>query len=154
MDITAAVGTNSDSVPELMLIPQQNIVGVMQLCVAKLTPGIEHDGRFDLLTVIEDLLKGKAQLWVVATKRHGIELCMVTEIREYPKLKALGLLWSGGRNWNKYRDYLSAIEQWGVRQGCTMAEMTGRKGFIPYMKSRGYEEYAYMRKKLAPEVLH
>lgn len=154
MDFMEAPGTNSDDKSELILVPQQDIVGLMQLCAAKLMPGIEHDGRFDMLTVVEDLLKGNMQLWVVMTRRSGIELCMVTEIRIYPNLKALGLLWSGGRNWNKYREYLSAIEQWGVRQGCTMVEMTGRKGFVRFMKKHGYDEYAYMRKKIAPEVLH
>lgn len=108
-----------------------------------LAPAIDMmHGLHDAQSVLEALLERKAELW--ARKNAAV----VTEIVVYPHGRCLHF-WLAGGDLEELTAMEPEIVAWGVKQGCTAASISGRRGWL--RKLDGYEEWAtVMLKRIAP----
>lgn len=65
---------------------------------------------------------GSLQYW------PGVRSAIITEIIEYPRSRALNFFLAGG-DLAELEAMYPTIEQWGREQGCSIAVMSGRKGW-------------------------
>ena len=74
----------------------------------------------DVITSVE---KGEAQFW------PGPHSCIVTQIDEQPRRKILQFFIAAG-NQVELEAMAPGVIAWGVAEGCTVARMVGRKGWV------------------------
>ena len=74
---------------------------------------------------------GRMQLW------PADDGCIVTEIQVFPRKLVLNFFLAGG-DLARLLDMVADVEEWARGQGCTAAEMTGRKGWERVLAARGY----------------
>ncbi len=72
---------------------------------------------------------------------------MITEIVEYPRMKALNLLFCGG-DYSELEQMLPSIEKFAVHFGCKRLYGGGRKGWLRKIKHLGFETEYLIRKEL------
>ncbi|WP_374576122.1 hypothetical protein [Phenylobacterium sp.] len=103
-------------------------------CSHWIAAALEHArGAYALEDVLEIVRLGDARFWA------GRQAAMVTEIHEYPRVRALHF-WLAGGDLAELRDHLRPMaEAWGRAQGCTRATIIGRKGWA---RALGYQEVA------------
>lgn len=65
---------------------------------------------------------GSLQYW------PGPRSVIVTAVEDYPRKRALHFFLAGG-DIAELEEMYPMVEQWGRSQGCTLATMTGRKGW-------------------------
>lgn len=83
---------------------------------------------------------GRAQFW-----RFGDGIT-ITTIDEYPQAKVINYWLSAGN----LRDCLALeheINPWAIEQGCSIATVTGRKGWRPFGEKTGWRLRAHMFSK-------
>ena len=71
------------------------------------------------------LAQGKLKLW------KGEKSAIVSQIIDEPQMRVLVFFLAGGVV-DELKMMAAEIEQYGIEQGCTMAEGTGRKGFASF----------------------
>ena len=64
---------------------------------------------------------------------------MITEIVDYPRLRALNFFLVGGDLSELLEKMEPAIVQWARAQGCTRVAQTGRKGWGRVLAPLGYQ---------------
>lgn len=82
----------------------------------------------------------KMQLWCAGGS------IVVTEIRKYPRGKAIQSVLAAGKL-AEVKALVAAAERWGAEQGCQYAVLTGRKGWARVMK-----DYRQVAVQLAKEI--
>lgn len=99
---------------------------------AQIEAALEHAGgthTFD--DVAERVADGRMQFW------PGVKAAIVTEILEYPRLKALNFFLAGGvGGLSEIEAMTPGILDWGRSVGCTQAVFTGRRGWERTFLSR------------------
>lgn len=113
----------------------------------RLQKALEYGGPTHSISDLIGLLHaGKAQLW---ERGDG---CIVTEIHEFPLLKAIHFWLISGT----IKDCLALehdINPWAIEQGCTIATACGRKGWGRVSAPTGWREwYPNFWKPLVGEV--
>lgn len=110
-------------------------------CEPLLRPAIDlMGGLHDSGTVLEFILDRRAELW------PGKKSAIVTEFVDYPKGRVLHF-WLAGGDLGELREMEPGIAEWGRRQGCTAATISGRRGWLRALD--GYREVATaMRREL------
>lgn len=78
------------------------------------------------------------QLWIAYDdKVYG---AVVTEVMEYPQMKALCMHFTGGEDLPKWKDaMLSVLRSFAKDTGCKVIESTGRAGWSRIFKDDGYK---------------
>lgn len=72
--------------------------------------------------VVKEIWDGHLQVW------PGDHSVAVTEIREFPQLKILNIVYAGG-NLRALEAMMEPILAWGKAQGCSRVMMLGRPGW-------------------------
>ena len=72
---------------------------------------------------------------------------MITEIIEYPRLKAINLLFCGG-DYKELQSMLPSIEQFAKHFGCKRLYGGGRKGWLRKLKPLGFVQEYMIRKEI------
>jgi len=86
-------------------------------------------GRLSVDSVYSWLAAGKFQLWMVREGNDTLA-ALVTEIRNYPTgLRTFNIMLLGGFSREKWLHLWPEMAGWAKAQGCTRAEMVGRKGW-------------------------
>lgn len=89
----------------------------------------EHSGgRYLAADVYYSLTEQQRQIWVAmdGTEILGV---VVTEIINYPQLKAAVVFALAGKRFADWFEHVSIIEEWARSQGCAVIEMSGRRGW-------------------------
>lgn len=73
--------------------------------------------------IVAGVAAGDYQFW------PGPSSVVITEIVEYPRLRALNFFLAGGGNLAELEAMTPHILEWGRTQGCTRALFTGRRGW-------------------------
>ena len=107
-----------------------NIGTVWPFCVGHVADALKHaDGEMEIEDVLRYVLGGNWTLWTIVDDRKIIASA-VTEIVDYPTLRALRVITLGGRNMKKWLpDLLTAWEKHAKNIGCNRLEASGRKGW-------------------------
>ncbi len=91
-------------------------------------------GRLSVDSVYSWLMAGKFQLWVVREGNDTLA-ALVTEIRNYPTgLRTFNVMLLGGVFREKWLHLWPELANWARAQGCTRAELVGRKGWERVLK--------------------
>jgi hypothetical protein len=105
---------------------------------ARLQKALDYGGNtHDLADVIDLVKTGKAQFW-----ENG-DGSIVTEIYQYPRLKAISFWLMSGT----IPDCMALeddILAWAKAEGCTMAISTGRKGWLYHARKTGWRARPHM----------
>ena len=91
-------------------------------------------GRLSVDSVYSWLMAGKFHLWVVREGNETLAV-LVTEIRNYPTgLRVFNVMLLGGSLRDRWLGLWPEMADWARKQGCTKAEMAGRKGWSRVLK--------------------
>ena len=91
------------------------------------------------------LLNRDMQLFA-AYRDSKIQAVMVTQILSYPQMKVCDLVLCGGEGLGFWKDNISDVEAWASQQGCRMARLFGRRGWIKALNWQ--EAYTVIYKEL------
>ncbi|MBP2311880.1 hypothetical protein [Azospirillum soli] len=98
-----------------------------------LAKALEHGGGTHTVDdVWEAIEAGRMQLW------RGQRSVMVTEVVQYPRLKAVRVFAAAG-DMAEVLEMEEVAAAWGKQMGCQRIEGFGRPGWRRVMKGRGYE---------------
>ena len=90
---------------------------------------LEHAGdRYGPDDVLASLTAGKRQMWVPMDGAEVLGI-VITEIIEYPRLKAATVFALAGKRFSEWFCHLEVIEEWARSHGCAVVEMSGRRGW-------------------------
>jgi hypothetical protein len=105
-----------------------------------LRPAIERShGRWNLRYVLAALCRGDHQLWVAYEADGTRRGAMTTQILEYPCSSWVAVHFLGGDAFEQWCDaMLDMLESYAKRLRCDGIETSGRHGFWPFFKRRGY----------------
>jgi len=86
---------------------------------------------------VEDIFKGvlvgEFQIWT------GPDSIIISEILEYPQLRALNFFLAGG-HMDEIQEMEKTVVEWARSQGCSRATVAGRDGWSrTFLRERGYE---------------
>jgi hypothetical protein len=95
-------------------------------------------GEYSLSDVLEFLLAGKMQLWVIADK-DGLKGITVTELKVYPQRTFCTLLFVAGEDLLRWKDLVSVIEEWALAQGAAGVVSSNDGRWQKVAKKMGYE---------------
>lgn len=114
---------------EIHPVPYWRVEETWPVVSSVLSPAIERSqGRYSLGSVLDFLLKRDMQLWVI--RRGSVIGAVVTEIRVYPTgLKAVAVVLLAGEDFDSWFPLWRYIEKWALANGCSLAEMVGRRGW-------------------------
>lgn len=105
-------------------------------------------GEYELDDIRALIAARKAQLWA-AVDSDGIQGAMVTRVLEYPRFRALNVMYLAARDFDQRLHSQPEIEAYARRQGCSEIHITGRAGWVRKLASHGYQEqYRTLRKVL------
>ncbi len=89
-------------------------------------------GTHTIEDVERQIAEGRLQFW------PGMRCAVVTEIVEYPRLKALNFFLIGGELDELLTQMHPVIVEWAKALGCTRVASTGRKGWERVLRPLGY----------------
>ncbi|MBL4756045.1 MAG: hypothetical protein JKY52_20930 [Flavobacteriales bacterium] len=126
MDITVVANTDVDKV-------WSRIEGYAEGC-AKYTYG-----RFTANDIRTGIRKGVQTLWV-AHEGERILGFVVTELQDYPQLRALVMHFTGGVRLNKWKSsMLAKIQEHAKMNGADRIESYGREGWAKVFEKDGFK---------------
>ena len=91
-------------------------------------------GTHTIEDVEQQIAEGRLQFW------PGEACAVVTEIVEYPRLKALNFFLIGGDLTELLEQMEPAVIAWAKALGCTRVASVGRKGWERVLKPLGYSK--------------
>lgn len=100
---------------------------------------LRSNGKFIGDDIKKSLISRDMQLWGVSDGKK-ILAAVVSEIVNYPRLKACRVLIGTGENYENWARYIQIVETWGKSQGCTLIELITRPGWKKPMKEFGFKE--------------
>ncbi len=102
---------------------------------------LKHTDCYNIKDVEEGIKKGVFHLWT------GEKSAIITEIIEYPRLRAINLLFCGG-DYKELQSMLPSIEQFAKHFGCKRLYGGGRKGWLRKLKHLGFVQEYMIRKEI------
>jgi hypothetical protein len=95
-------------------------------------------GRYTVDDIKNELLKGNQQLWIAYDdKIYG---AVVTEVMQYPQMKALTMHFTGGIELFKWKnEMLSVLRSFAKDCGCQTIESFGRTGWKKVFSKDGFK---------------
>lgn len=112
-------------------------------CAEWIQGALDHGGNtHDLEDIWAGIVDGRFQFWPA---KRG---CLVTEILLYPKCKVLHVFLGGG-NLDQLLDMIESLEMYAKTIGCKSITVSGRKGWVRVLASRGAKP---VRTTLAKEL--
>ena len=99
-------------------------------------------GRFNIEDIYDGLFTRPQQLWVAYDDSDNrVYGAVVTEVIEYPRMKALVMHFTGGEDLPKWKtEMLELLKEFARGQQCSIIESYGRRGWGKVFKDDGYEE--------------
>ena len=98
-------------------------------------------GRFTKEDILVEVLTKPQQLWIAFDEQdnNAIYGAVVTEIIDYPRMRALVMHFTGGKDLPKWKaEMLSLLRRFSKDQGCSIIESYGRPGWEKVFKDDGH----------------
>jgi len=96
------------------------------------------DGRFDKLSILDELIENRIQLWVVYEDSIPVA-AVTTRLSQFREFKSLSIDWVGGEKMGEWIDQvLSTIKLFAKDNGCKRLEGRGRTGWKRVLKRYGW----------------
>lgn len=96
----------------------------------------------DLEDIWDGIVEGRFQFWPAK------EGCLVTEVLSYPKYNVFHVFLGGGKL-DQLLDMIDSVEVYAKTMGCKSMTISGRKGWVRILASRGAKP---VRTTLAKEL--
>ena len=115
----------------------------------------EWEYQYDIPSLHQLIIMQQAQLWMANDEKEFFG-AMVTQIVDYPTgITAVKVLWMAGADIDEIIPKFDVFEEWALKQGATVLEVTGRPGWEKKMRPLGFEKkYVTLSKVLKPETIH
>jgi hypothetical protein len=100
-------------------------------------------GRFTAEDIKNELLRrqGEQQLWIAFEDKDNFYGAVVTEVYQYPQMRALIMHFTGGKQLPKWKKpMLEILQQFAADNECDVIESYGRPGWAKVFKKDGYEQ--------------
>ena len=100
-------------------------------------------GRFTAEDIKNELLRrqGEQQLWIAFEDKDNYYGAVVTEVYQYPQIRALIMHFTGGKQLPKWKKpMLEILQQFAADNECDVIESYGRPGWAKVFKKDGYEQ--------------
>ena len=128
---------------EVTLVPPEHIEMIWPKIEVYMKGAADYThGRFTVDNIKHDLLKklDSQQLWI-AFNSDGFYGAVITEVWQYPKLKALIMHFTGGKKLLKWKQpMLKLLQKFARDNDCEIIESYGRPGWEKVFKKDGYEQ--------------
>jgi hypothetical protein len=96
-------------------------------------------GRFTVEDVKDGILTKPQQLWI-AFDDNAIYGAVVTEITQYPRMRALVMHFTGGKQLKSWKpDMLELLQRFAKENGCDIIESYGREGWGKVFEHDGFK---------------
>jgi hypothetical protein len=87
------------------------------------------EGELDVDDFFDFISSGDMNLWI-ATEDSNIIISMVTQVIHYPQKQVLRVIALSGERFKEVHDtFISMVESFAIRIGCSALELWGRKGW-------------------------
>jgi hypothetical protein len=97
------------------------------------------NGRFDKLSVLDELLDNHISLWVVYEDNKPVA-SLTTRVIPYRAYKSLSIDWVGGHKMNDWLDeVMQTLKNYAKDQDCSRLEGRGRSGWTRALKKYGWK---------------
>ena len=136
---------------KVYLVPQEHITQIypdIEKYVDRMVPTAY--GRFEKIDLVNDILSGKATLWVIMDEEDDNKLygIIFTEWSYYPRKKMLSISFAAGDKLDSWiEESLKVLENWAVDNDCDAMEITGRKGWVKKLKDYDWKQEFIIVKK-------
>lgn len=95
-------------------------------------------GRFKVEDIKHGLIKNNQQLWIAFD--DNIKGAVITEIIQYPQIRALIMHFTGGIKLPTWKDeMLKTLQSYARDKGCNTIESYGRRGWERVFKNDGFK---------------
>lgn len=145
--------TSTPSSPRtvLHLVPVEFVGAAWQGAVDELvSAACDRDGLYGADDLFSALCKGLMRLWVAGSKKDGgevvIEAVAVTEILQFPRMKAFGIVICTGQDRQRWVSHLRTMEAWAKEQGCGMSRPITRKGWAKDLSDYRLTHYVWEKR--------
>ena len=109
--------------------------------IAQLQAALTKSGdRADIEEVLYDLERGHAQQW------NTLNSTAITQIVDYKTYRSLNI-WLAGGDLDEILDMLPDAEEFAKDHGCSLIEITGRRGWKRALRPFGFKEEAVVLTK-------
>lgn len=122
-------------------VPTEHVISVWP----KVRPHMEKaavwtHGRYEVGDILDCLLEGERQLWIVFEDDGEIKGAVVTGFNVYPRKKYLDLTFIGGDDGFSWKEpMLKMLQHWAYDTQCDGIESSGRAGWSRIFKDDGYK---------------
>lgn len=100
---------------------------------------IEEDDSIDELGVVENLMNGQLQLWIVKDVSRGIiQSVLITKVEIRLKRQVCTIHFLGGKDMDSWIHLLPDLESWAKHIGCGAIDLVGRPGWSRRLKEVGF----------------
>ena len=100
-------------------------------------------GRFTAFDIKSELIRreDEQQLWVAFEDKDNYYGAVVTEVFQYPQMRALIMHFTGGKQLPKWKKpMLEVLQKFANENDCDVIESYGRPGWGKVFKKDGYEQ--------------
>ena len=123
---------------KIVLFNRNDVEKVWPLAVEMIQLACDTNGGFDAKDVLAACKKGTFQLWLIVGDNDKVYASVVTEVRNYPKIKVCDIKITTGVMYKRWFHHIDDIAAWAKRQGCKKMEVFARPGWERVLKHKGY----------------
>jgi hypothetical protein len=100
---------------------------------------LNHGGVFLVAEQVwSALLLGQMTLWLAVDEQEQVHACAVTQVIQYPKIRACNYIVVGGREMDSWFHLITGIEDHAKSAGCECMESISRPGMAKKAREHGY----------------
>jgi len=107
-------------------------------------------GDYDVEEIWNEIQKGHQQLWIYVNDESEMIGAWTTRVFETPSKKLVEVFAVGGSNIltrENTREVMSMVEEFGKKNGCSVVQISGRRGWKKVLAPLGYEEKSIVIEK-------
>lgn len=121
-------------------VPTEHISTLWPMVEGYVASAVEYTrGCYAPEDIQQQLLAGTHHLWI-AFEGTDIKGCVVTQVVQYPRKRALNCYMAGGTDFSSWRTPMMALlSKFAIDNDCECFEATGRPGWLRMFKNEGCE---------------
>ena len=122
------------------LIPHEHTLNVWPQVAEMLDKAAKTtDGRFDKLSILDELMARTIELWVIYDDTTPVA-ALTTRVVPYRNFKTLSIDWVGGGRMNGWLDnVMDTLKRYAKDHGCSRLEGRGRAGWKRVLSRYGWK---------------
>lgn len=122
------------------LIPHEHTLTVWPQVAEMLDKAAKTtDGRFDKLSILDELMERTIELWIVYEDKEPVA-ALTTRVVPYKGFKTLSIDWVGGHKMSGWLDnVMDTLKSYAKDQGCSRLEGRGRAGWKRVLGRYGWK---------------